>query len=150
MRSSKYIWLAATLAVLTPGVLMGHPHSRSVTNGSQVGYASPEGRELLNQIAERASAIRNTIGSLDSETRFNRADSWTQSSALNDAREEVNSMGKDLRRLSDLRGQLDPWQQRELDRITPVAVALAGTTTDAIDAYNENIGRTWNTQLPMT
>lgn len=148
MTSLKYVWFVGALAVLTPGVLMGRSHSMPVTNRSQVGYASPEGRELLNQIAERASAIRNTIGSLDSDTRFNKADSWTESSALNEVRYEVNLMGKDLRQLRDMQAQLAPWQQRELDRITPLAVALAGTTTDAIGAYNENIGRTWITQLP--
>jgi len=148
MRSLKCVWFVGALAVLTPGVLMGRSHSMPVTNRSQVGYASPEGRELLNQIAERASAIQNTIGPLDRETRFDKADSWTESSALNDVRDEVNSMGKDLRRLSDLRAQLAPWQQRELDRITPLAVALARTTRDAIRTFDQNIDHTWTTQLP--
>lgn len=148
MRIPKYVWLVATLAVLSPGVLMARPHSRSVTDGSQVGYARTEGRILLNQIQDHASAISKEVGPLDLQTRYGEVDWWTQSSTLNEVRDNVNVIGKDLNRLVELRTQLEPWEQREIDRIAPLAVEIADATKDGIRTFNRNQDHTWNTQLP--
>ena len=151
MGSLKHASLVVASVLAASISLPAASHGRvatSMTANSNAGYAKPEGRELLKQIAEDASAIRGKIGSLDIQTRFNEADFWIQSSALNEVRDDVNAMGKDLRRLTDLRSQLDPSQQREVDRITPLAVALADSTKDAIHVFNQKHGQTWTTHLP--
>jgi hyperosmotically inducible protein len=47
-------------------------------------------------------------------------------------------MGTDFRRLQELRQSALPWQQRVADRMEPMLIGLAGSTTEAFDRLNQD------------
>jgi hypothetical protein len=48
-------------------------------------------------------------------------------------KERINTIGKTLTRLQNLRSSASPWQREAIDRILPVAKKLASNTTAAIE-----------------
>jgi len=150
MRRMKEASFVVALALMTSGGLSAASRGnvpRSVTLSSAAGYAGTEGRMLLSQIQDHASAISEEVEPLDMQTRVSEGGGWMESATLNEVREDVNTIGKDLNRLEELRTQLEPWEQQEIDRIAPLAVEIADATNDGIRTFNRNQNQTWNTQL---
>ena len=61
---------------------------------------------------------------------------------------DVNAMGRDLCRLQQIRQAALPWQQREIDRITPMLKDLAGRTEKAIGLLQTHELSFWATNFP--
>jgi hypothetical protein len=65
--------------------------------------------------------------------------SWpTHAEELNQMKDRINTIGKTISKLQNLRSSASPWQQEAIDRIIPVAEKLASNTTAAIEHLNKN------------
>jgi len=93
----------------------------------------------LKQISANAAIASRQADALDSFTQGGpRLQFETHASALTEAKEAINSMGKDFRRLQELRPSALPWQQMVIDRMEPVLVGMARHTTQAIEQLNQD------------
>jgi hyperosmotically inducible protein len=70
----------------------------------------------------------------------------THAAELTAAKEAINAMGSDLRKLEELRTSALPWQALLVDRIEPVLVELARHTADAIEHLNNDRGTLASTE----
>jgi hyperosmotically inducible protein len=115
---------------------------KSSTAFEQTAPATAEQKEvdrLLKQISANAAIASNQADALDSFTQWGpRLQFETHASALTTAKEAINSMGKDFRRLQELRPSALPWQQLVIDRMEPVLVGMAKHTTQAIEQLNQD------------
>jgi hypothetical protein len=150
MNGLKLRYLVVVLAMAVPASLMAAPRSVNYGTSHQPMKAAAyqEASQLLSQIRARARDIQTSIGSLDLIARSADTDWKMECEALNDVREHVNAMGKDLTRLEDIRSRAEAWQQVEIDRILPLAKQLASNTENAIRAFNANETHVWSTEVP--
>ncbi len=131
--------------------LMGEPATSVVpfqgSSGSfeqalPVTPAQQEVARLFQQISVNAAIAGKHSDQLDSFTRVgSRLTYATHAAELMAAKEAVNAMGADFRRLQELRPGALPWQQSVIDRMEPVLVGLAGHATDAIERLNGDRGK---------
>lgn len=61
-----------------------------------------------------------------------------QSDLLNQVRDEVNRVGRELDVLQAERGSLAPWQAAAVDQVAPVMHSVAMESTDAIRTFNSD------------
>jgi osmotically-inducible protein OsmY len=105
--------------------------------------AQKEVERLFKEIYANATIASRHADQLDSYTRVgSRLHSTTHASELTGAKEAINKIGADYRKLLELRPGALPWQQSVIDRLEPVLVGMAGQTTDAIALLNEERGST--------
>jgi hyperosmotically inducible periplasmic protein len=138
-------------AALMATQLIGAPHqSRPPYQGSssafqQAAPLTPAQKEfdgLLKQISANAAIASRHAETLESHTRAgSRLQYETHAAELNRARNAINAMGSDFRRLQELRPSSLPWQQVLMDRIGPVLADLASHTTEAIDRLSTERGQ---------
>jgi len=136
------------VAALTAAQLFGAPaettmpfpgSSGSFEQAMPVTPAQKEAGRLLQQISERAAIAGKHADRLDSYTRVgSRLSYTTHATELNGAKEAINAMGADFRKLQDLRAAALPWQQVLIDRLQPVLAGMAGQATEAIERLNQN------------
>ena len=100
-------------------------------------YDSMQGRTQLNEIKDSAYSIERAVGNLGQKTQYGIVDWHMQTFALNQVKADVNNISKDIRHMDKMKGELTPWEQRELKRITPLEVEMADATTDAIHDVNQ-------------
>lgn len=94
---------------------------------------------ILKDISVASFAACVHAGRLESYTRQPGLHNWQiHAQELSDIRDLVNSKGKALERLKELRASALPWQQRSIDHIHPILKNLAEETTGAIQHINEN------------
>ena len=104
--------------------------------------AQKEVDRLLKQISANAASTGRHADTLDSFTRgANRLGYETYAAELTHAKEAINAMVADFRRLQDLSPNALPWQQAVIDRIGPVLSEMAGHVSTAIERLNESRGR---------
>jgi len=108
----------------------------------------PDNKEvsrLLEDIKVQAADLQRDSEELESFARSNT--SWeSHAEELNRIKEGINTIGKTIARLQELRNSASPWQQEAIDRISPVAQKLASNTTAAIDHVNKEPARTHEPQ----
>ena len=96
--------------------------------------------KLLEGIKAQAGDLQRDSEELESFTRSQT--SWeSHAEELNLIKERINTIGKTIARLQELRGSASPWQQEAIDRIIPVAQKLAANTTAAIEHLNKEPSR---------
>ena len=116
--------------------------SGSFEQAMPVTPAEKETERLLKQISDNAAIASKHADRLDSFTRVgSRLAYATHAAELTAAKDAVNAMGADFRRLQELRPSALPWQQSVIDRLEPVLVGLAAHTTDAIGRLNGDRGK---------
>ena len=93
--------------------------------------------QLLEDIKGQAADLQRDSDELES---FTRSDMSWQSHAeeLDRIKERINTIGKTISKLQNLRSSASPWQREAIDRIMPVAKKLASNTTAAIEHLNKN------------
>jgi len=93
--------------------------------------------QLLEDIQEQAAALQRDSEELEA---FTRSDMTWQSHAeeLDRIKERINTIGKTISKLQNLRSSSSPWQREAIDRTIPVAQKLASNTTAAIEHLNKN------------
>jgi hyperosmotically inducible protein len=137
------------IAMMATQLLTTIPASASLQGSSsafeQAMPATPAQKEvdkLLKQLSSNAAIAGRHAEALDSFTRGTpRLQHETHAAALTGAKEAINAMGADLRKLQELRPSALPWQQAVIDRVEPVLTGLAGHATEAIERLNQDRGR---------
>ncbi|MBZ5513821.1 MAG: hypothetical protein LAN62_03065 [Acidobacteriia bacterium] len=107
-----------------------------------------EATQLLNDVRAKSEDV---VQQSDAQTLLNEhyTTDWTHVGyQLALVRSDVNAMGKDLCRLQAIRRVADPWQQREIHRITPRLQDMAAQTEASIVLLNNNQQSYWSTGLP--
>lgn len=151
MAKTSKACLVLSLAVMSAGTLTAASHRSPLKSNPDVpttNRAQTEATKLLTQVEDHAQSILEAIEPLDTRVRYAEVDAQTQSDELEIARDNINAMAGELQKLEKSQTKLQPWQQRELMRIQPLAVELAGATKDAIQTFNQSKNRSWATQLP--
>jgi hypothetical protein len=124
-----------TVAVFAAVLLIAHLNVRAADQ--------PDNKEvsrLLEDIKVQAADLQRDSEELESFTRSNT--SWeSHAEELNRIKEGINTIGKTIARLQELRNSASPWQQEAIDRISPVARKLASNTTAAIEHLNKEPSR---------
>ena len=99
-----------------------------------------EVKKLLKQISSNAAITSRHAEALESFTRGPKLQFETHALELTRAKEAINAMGSDFRRLQELRSSALLWQQLVIDRVEPVLVGMASHATDAIERLNQGRG----------
>lgn len=106
----------------------------------QAAPATPAQKEvemLFKQISFNAAVTSRHAEALESFTRgAPKLQFESHAAELTGAKEAINAMGSDFRRLQELRPSALPWQQVVIDRMEPVLAGLAGHATEAIERLN--------------
>ena len=135
-------WMAAQLFIAVPAnAAPFRSSSSSFEQAMPVTPAQKEVERLFKEIYVNATIASQHADKLDSYTRVgSRLHSTTHADELTGAKEAMNAMGADYRKLLELRPSALPWQQSVIDRLEPVLVGMVGQTTDAIALLNEQRG----------
>jgi hypothetical protein len=121
-----------TLALLTAVLLIVHPNVQAAPEAD-----NKEVSHLLEDIKVQSADLQRDSDTLESYTRS--GVSWpTHAEELNQMKDRINTIGKTISKLQNLRSSASPWQQEAIDRIIPVAEKLASNTTAAIEHLNKN------------
>jgi hypothetical protein len=121
-----------TLALLTAVLLIVHPNVQAAPEAD-----NKEVSQLLEDIKVQSADLQRDSETLESYTRS--GVSWqTHAEELNQMKDRINTIGKTISKLQNLRSSASPWQQEAIDRIIPVAEKLASNTTAAIEHLNKN------------
>jgi hypothetical protein len=137
---NRTIVFAASSAVilLSMSPSFGAPRSKT----SAVSPLGPE--QTLQEIDALAIQVRDGADKLASIVRT-QAGTESQVAQLNDIKEEVNRIGRDLRTLEDERGSLAPWEVKALGQIEPLLVTVAQNANQAIRTFNSERQHLWAT-----
>lgn len=125
---------------LVPALMMAAPHTsnRAARHAAAPPRAVKQISSLLRDVRQADFKVRNAADTLDSFA-FSPDLSWqTHADYLEQAKEQIDHMGKLLSQLETLRSQALPWQRRLLDRIYPESLALAHNTQAAIKFLDKN------------
>jgi hypothetical protein len=126
MKKQKSIAWMGTPALLV-GFLMVSPPVKAadVPDSEQVSKLLSEAKTLAFQLKEDA-------GTMESYTRSNV--SWqSHAAAINQIKEHVNALGRQVAKLKDERNTASPWQKTAIDRINPFLDELGGYTSAVIE-----------------
>jgi hypothetical protein len=151
MRLSKCLSYLLTAALIVPAGLWAsqQPCQTSAPTALSKTWNFPkEATELLNKIHVQAYAAQRDAEGLATLSRFRQVSWQLESYHLERVKAHVDNMGKDLCRLQVIRRAALPWQQHEIDRITPMLRELASRTQDAIKQFNGHEQTYWATKLP--
>lgn len=107
------------------------------TNAATPPEDNPEVTQLLQDIEAQAADLQRDSDTLESFTR-SRVSWESHATELETIKEHINTIGKTIQKLQDMRSSAAPWQQEAIDRIIPVAQKLASNTTNAIERLNRN------------
>jgi len=120
-----------TLALLAAALLIA---PQSVQAAPQ--EDNKEVLKLLEDIKVQAADLQRDSDELEAFTRSDT--SWeSHAQELELIKERINTIGKTISRLQNLRSSASPWQREAIDRIIPVAKKLASNTTAAIEHLNK-------------
>jgi len=148
--SDCFSYLLAAVLVVPAGLMASQQpcQTSAPTALSKIWNFPKEATELLKEVRPKAYAAELDAEGLASLSRFNDV-SWERNSGhIERIRDEVNAMGKDRCRLQEIRRVALPWQQREIDRITPRLKDMATQTQDAIRLLNTHEHTFWATKFP--
>jgi hypothetical protein len=121
-----------TLVLLTAVLLIVHPNIQAAPEAD-----NKEVSQLLEDIKVQSADLQRDSETLESYTRS--GVSWqTHAEELNQMKDRINTIGKTISKLQNLRSSASPWQQEAIDRIIPVAEKLASNTSAAIEHLNKN------------
>jgi len=148
--SSCFSYVLAAVLVVPAGLMASQqPCQTSAPTALSKTWNFPkEATELLKDVRAKAYAVGSDAEGLASLSRFDDVSWERNSSHIERIRDEVNAMGKDLCRLQEIRPVALPWQQREIDRITPKLQDMATQTQNSIKLLNANEHTFWATNFP--
>ncbi len=130
MNKHKLTAWMGTPALLLAGCLMALPAVKAadVPDSDQVSKLLSEAKTLAFQLKEDAATM-------ESYTRSN-VTSQSHAAAINQIKEHVNALGRQVTKLKDARTAASPWQKTAIDRINPFLDELGGYTSAVIEHIN--------------
>jgi len=130
MKQSKSIALVGTSTLLLAGFLAASFPVRAadVPDSEQVSKLLSEAKTMAFQVKEDAVTMES----------FTRMDaSWeSHAAAINQIKEHVNALGRQVTKLNEAKSAASPWQRTAIDRIQPFLDELGGYTSAVIDHLN--------------
>ena len=135
---SKATGLLVLAGLLMPaGMLLASetPAAPAVTSSSANWYNVEEASNLFNEMNNLALRVRREVGRL--QVQGYQLGWREQSSRLAGAKYDVDTLGSDLMRLSEMKGRLEPWQQSLLTRVTPQVHEMVYQMDAAINRLNK-------------
>jgi len=119
------VLLAGGFMTFTPAA-MGK--NSGVSDSEQVSKLLSEAKTMVFQLKEDAATMET----------FSRMDvSWeSHKVAINQIKEHVNALGKQVAELKDAEASASPWQASAIDRIYPYLDEMVGYTTAVIEHLN--------------
>jgi hypothetical protein len=130
MNQRKSIALVGTSAFLLAGFL-----SASFTVRAADVRDSEQVSKLLSEAKTMAFQVKEDAVTMESFTRMDV--SWeSHAIAINQIREHVNALGRQVTKLNEAKGAASPWQRTAIDRIQPFLDELGGYTSAVIDHLN--------------
>ena len=129
------VWIGVPALVLA-GFMAGSVPIRAAETGD-----SEQVSKLLAEAKTMAYQLK--LDAQDMET-FTRADvSWASHKvAINQIREHVNELGRQVSKLQAAEGNAAPWQRTAITRIVPYLEELAGYTAAVIEHVNGDVRHT--------
>lgn len=115
------------------GVLLADESNQpaATTSNSANWYDVEQAANLFNSMNTRARQVRKEFGPLQVQGyEINWRD---HAERLGRVKNHVNAIGKDLKSLDQMKGRLEPWQQRLVAGITPNAREMANQTEQALN-----------------
>jgi hypothetical protein len=91
--------------------------------------------KLLSEARTMAFQLSDDAGTMETFTRMN-VSMDSHKAAINQIREHVNALGRQVDKLKDARSAASPWQKTAIDRIQPFLDELGGYTAAAIEFVN--------------
>jgi hypothetical protein len=125
-RRNVVAWMGSS--VLLAGGLMAFARGGDVSDSDQVS-------KLLSETKTMAFQLKDDAATMES---FSRMDvSWeSHKVAINQIKEHVNALGKQVAKLQAAEASASPWQVTAIDRINPYLDEMGGYTTALIEHLN--------------
>jgi hypothetical protein len=93
--------------------------------------------KLLSEAKTMAFQLKEDAETMESYTRSNAG--WeSHAIAINQVKEHVNALGRQVTKLKDAKNAASPWQKTAIDRINPFMDELAGYTEAVIEHVNKH------------
>jgi outer membrane murein-binding lipoprotein Lpp len=105
---------------------------------------SSQAEVTLREIDSLSSTVAEAAYNLDVLAQRGR-DPLTHLDGLDTMKDDINRIGRDLKRLDAERDALAPWEVNALDQILPLMSDAAAKAQDAIEVYNSDRQRLWAT-----
>jgi len=133
---NKTIARVGTVASLLAGFLVAAPAMRAaeIVDSEKVSKLLSEAKTMAFQLKEDAVIMES----------FNRVNVSREGHAvaINQIKEHVNDLGRQVTKLKEARAEGSPWQKTAIDRITPFLDELSGYTTAVIEHLNGEVKHT--------
>src|SRR6185437_4353310 len=126
------------IAAPATGNRPGQPASSAFEQAAPLTPEQKQVDRLLKKISSDALTVSHNADKLSAYARNPKLHFETHAAELNRAKDSINAMGSDLRRLQELSAYALPWQQQLIDRVQPVLTGLAGHANEAIDRLNSD------------
>lgn len=140
MKNSAFTTVLAALIVSSLAVVQAAPKSRDNSPATKA-------RGILEEVASLSTSMVNTADELAVMAKTpGQAD--TQLVRLNELRDDVNRIGKNLRVLEAEKGSLTAWESKTFDEILPLMKEIASNTETAMENYSSNRNYMWTTAFP--
>jgi hypothetical protein len=130
MKRRNSVALAGAFVLLLAGVPMP-----AATVGGAETPDSEQVSKLLSDAKTMAFQLKEDALTMESFTRMN-VDWQTHAAAINQIKEHVNALSKQVARLKAAEGAAAPWQKTAINRIDPYLDELGGYTTAVIERIN--------------
>ena len=102
--------------------------------------AAKNAQSMLKLVDQQSAEISDNTFLMNQAV--NRTDDFEyQSDLLDQVRQEVNQVGRELSVLQAEQGSLAPWEAAAVDKVVPVMHSVAMESTEAINTFNANSDR---------
>lgn len=143
--------LLLSVLVMPAGMLLANNtyEAPAVTSSAANWHNVEQGSDLFNQMNNLSLKVRKEVARLQVQGYQL---SWRdQAARFAVARNDINTMGKDLEQLNGMKTRLEPWQRSLLHKITPNIHEMVYQTEAAIKRLDAHENRTYlaMTQYPQ-
>jgi hypothetical protein len=135
-----------TAGIMTSGSLLAVPRNNGAPAEASVEWQGllfhMEASQLLRQVQWNAADLAREAAVLESFAN-GRITRVTHSFHANLVRGHINTIGKQLSRLQEIRHVSAPWQREAIDAVVPIAANVATETEAAIRHLNDSSKPLW-------
>jgi hypothetical protein len=131
MNKRNLRWITASTLV-AEGFLMAFslaPRSLAAEGDSE------QVSNMLSETRSLAFQLRNDTAAMESFRRMN-LDPMSHKVAINEIRDQINALGRQVNKLKALEAEAAPWQRTAIQRIDPYLEELGGYTSAIIERLN--------------
>jgi hypothetical protein len=128
--NTRNIACAGAFALLLAGFAASPAALKAAANPD-----SEQVSKLLSEAKTMAFQLKEDAVAMESYTRMNAT--WeSHAAAINQIKEHINVLGRQVAKLRDAEGGASPWQRTAIERIYPYLDEMSGYTTAVIERLN--------------